>query len=128
MVQPRASDREFAEDRADRERVVPLGATRLAARRTSPRGQKKARHLRFDHDLLEAFEDPFALGKGQGQRLRFQIGSLQASDLTGLFAAVFAKGDHLNFADHGRTSRSWASARSWRLRAHRSNRSGWNAR
>jgi hypothetical protein len=67
--------------------------------------------LAFDYDLLKTFQYHFAFGQGQTQRLRLQIGPLQASELAGLFAAVLADDKHLNLADHRRTSRSRANAR-----------------
>jgi hypothetical protein len=106
MVQPWTSHRELAEDGAYQERVITLGATRLAAIRTSPLWQQKARQLTFDHDLLKVFQYHFTLGQGQAQRFRLQIGPLDKPDLAPLFAAVFACGNDLNPADHSRTSRS----------------------
>src|ERR1700731_1043656 len=127
MVQARTPHRELAEDGADRERVITLAATRLAALRTSPLRQQQARHLRFDYDLLQVFQYHFTLGQGQAQRLRLHIGSLDRGDLACLFAAVFADGNDLNLADHSRASRSWANARNWRLSSRRSNLPGWKS-
>src|SRR6516164_9576873 len=127
MVQARTPHREPAEDGADRERVITLAATRFAALRTSPLWQQQARHLRFDYDLLQVFQYHFALGQGQAQRLRLQIGPLDRGDLTCLVAAIFADSNDLNLADHSRASRSWANERNWRLSALRSNLPGWKS-
>jgi len=64
MVQARTPHREPAEDGADRERVITLAATRLAALRTSPLRQQQARHLRFGLRPAAGLSISFALSQG----------------------------------------------------------------
>ena len=111
MVQARTFHREQTKDGADRERVMTLDAPQLTTLRTRPLWQQKACYLTLDYDLLKVFQDHFALCQSQAQRLRLQIGPLQACDLARLLVAVFADGHHLHLADHRCTSRSWANSR-----------------
>src|SRR5260221_4631449 len=82
MVQARIPHREPAEDGADRERVITLAATRLAALRTIPLRQQQARHLRFDDNLLQGFQYHFTLGQVYAQHLRLHTRPLDIADLS----------------------------------------------
>ena len=123
MQQPRAGDRDFAEDGSQGKVVMSLAEPRLPAVGTVPMCGHAFGGLCFHDQTLDLAEDGFAFRQSQAQRFHLEFRPPQGHDVVDLPLAVISDRNHADLEGHAATSGS-KSARSLRLISRRSQRRG----
>jgi hypothetical protein len=104
MQQPRAGDRDFAEDSPQGKIVVPLAVSLLPAVGALLVCSHAVSSLGFHDHTLDRAEDGFAFRQSQAQRFHFKFCPLQGHDVLDLLLPAISHRNNADLEGHAATS------------------------